>query len=85
MSFDFPAIPLEDQEYTPMVGLTYVYKSPRWLVKTVPPASSGGGTVEEAPMDGTAYGRRVATWVDVLMATGDIVDGGNYITSAGMF
>jgi hypothetical protein len=40
--------------------------------------TGGGGGIPEPPSDDIAYGRRNAGWVDVLMATGDIVDGGNY-------
>lgn len=39
---------------------------------------SGSGYVLEAPLDGIAYGRQSAAWVHVLMATADIVDGGNF-------
>jgi hypothetical protein len=43
------------------------------------PAGGGaGGTVGEAPLDGLSYGRQSAAWTQVLMATGDIVDGGNF-------
>jgi hypothetical protein len=35
VSFDFPNTPAEDQEFTPAGGATYVYKAPRWLVKSV--------------------------------------------------
>jgi hypothetical protein len=38
----------------------------------------GGGGIPEAPIDGNAYGRQNAAWVDVLMSSGDIVDGGNF-------
>jgi hypothetical protein len=46
-----------------------------------PPGPAGGGaggTVGEAPLDGITYGRQSAAWTHVLMATGDIVDGGNF-------
>jgi hypothetical protein len=63
--YDFPANPIDGDEYTPPVGgQTYVWKPPRWLVKGIPPesgASSGGG-VEEAPLDGYLYGRSNAAW-----------------------
>ena len=41
MSYDFPASPTEDQEFTPSGGPTYVYKAPVWTAKPV--ASGGGG------------------------------------------
>jgi hypothetical protein len=40
MSFDFPASPIENQEYAPRPGVTYVYKAPRWVVQ---PIAMGGG------------------------------------------
>lgn len=40
--------------------------------------TGGGGGIPEAPMDGVAYGRQSAGWTHVLMATGDVVDGGNF-------
>lgn len=40
---------------------------------------TGTGYITEAPTDGIAYGRQSAAWVHVLMATGDVVDGGNFI------
>jgi Phage protein Gp138 N-terminal domain len=44
-----------------------------------PPGTGGsGGGIAEAPLDGVAYGRQNATWTHVLMATNDIVDGGNF-------
>lgn len=39
---------------------------------------TGTGYVTEAPNDGIAYGRRSLAWRQVLMSSGDIVDGGNY-------
>jgi hypothetical protein len=36
--YDFPSSPTPGQEYTPPVGgQTYVWQSPRWLVKGIPP------------------------------------------------
>ena len=43
---------------------------------------SGGG-LPEAPLDGFAYGRQLASWNRVLAATDDVVDGGNFITRDG--
>ena len=40
MSYDFPASPAENQEFTPSGGPTYVYKAPVW---TAAPVASGGG------------------------------------------
>ena len=66
--YDFPASPTEGQEYTPPVGgQTYIYASPRWLVKGVPPTGGGGSTgIGEAPEDGKQYGRQSAAWSEVL-------------------
>lgn len=38
MAFNFPDAPTADQEFTPSGGPTYIWKSPRWLVK--PPGAS---------------------------------------------
>jgi hypothetical protein len=43
MGFNFPSPATNGQEYTPVAGLTYVYQSPRWLVK---------GTVTTGVTDG---------------------------------
>jgi len=34
MAFDFPAAPVDGQEFTPPGGPTYVFKDPTWTVKT---------------------------------------------------
>ena len=59
MSFDFPASPSENQEYTPAGGPTYIFKSPRWMVKGIP------GAIAEAPNDGKLYARKSLTWDDL--------------------
>lgn len=46
---------------------------------------TGTGYVTEAPNDGVAYGRQSLAWTHVLMASNDIVDGGNFITREGVF
>ena len=43
MSYNFPISPAENQEFTPPGGVTYVWKTPRWLVSGLPPDSGGGG------------------------------------------
>ena len=45
----------------------------------------GSGYVEEAPVTGFAYGRRNVAWTQVLMASNDVVDGGNFVTREGIF
>jgi hypothetical protein len=63
--YDFPANPADGDEYIPPTsGQTYIWKSPRWLVKGIPPQSgaAGGGGIEEAPVDGNLYGRSDAAW-----------------------
>jgi hypothetical protein len=42
------------------------------------PIPPGGGGLPEAPIDGNAYGRSDAAWLQVLKTTGDIFDGGNF-------
>jgi len=49
------------------------------------PPDLGGGGIPEAPVDTLAYGRKDASWIRVLMASGDVVDGGNFVTSEGIF
>lgn len=51
MAFDFPSGPSENQEYTPAGGPTYVFKSPRWLVK------AGGTSVSDVPPPTPASGQ----------------------------
>jgi len=65
MAYDFPANPVAGQEYVPPAGgQTYIWNSPRWLVKGVPPV--GGEVIEvgigEAPIDANQYGRANGTW-----------------------
>ena len=61
MAFNFPDSPVEGQEYTPAIGITYIYQAPRWVVK-FDESSSG---IEEAPTDGEIYGRQTLGWVPV--------------------
>lgn len=59
--FDFPANPIQDQEYAPPGGPTYVYQDPAWVVK--------GGTasgIGEAPTDGQQYGRQSLGWTPIV-------------------
>lgn len=44
----------------------------------VTPAGGGGGGIPEAPLTGLTYGRQSAGWTQVLMASGDVIDGGNF-------
>lgn len=37
-----------------------------------------GSIPNDAPADGRAYGRQSAAWAQVIAATGDVVDGGNF-------
>jgi hypothetical protein len=39
---------------------------------------TGTGYVTDAPNDGITYGRQSLNWTHVLMASNDIVDGGNF-------
>ena len=52
MAYDFPASPAENQEYTPAGGVTYVFKSPRWLVKPGATGASIGGSAPAGPATG---------------------------------
>lgn len=54
MAYDFPASPAENQEYTPSGGPTYVFKSPRWLVKGVTVATISD-TAPSSPTQGLLW------------------------------
>ena len=43
-----------------------------------PQGPPGGAGLPEAPMDGYGYGRRNGQWAQVLLFSGDILDGGNF-------
>ncbi len=45
---------------------------------TAPQALVNLGAVPEAPSTGLTYGRQSLGWTQVLMVTGDVVDGGNF-------
>jgi Collagen triple helix repeat (20 copies) len=66
-------------------GNTYIYftdaNSSQWVQQStpVPFAGDGGGSgLPEAPINNLSYGRKDATWVQVLMASNDVIDGGNF-------
>jgi hypothetical protein len=44
--------------------------SPDWDVVAYGGAGAGGGGIEEAPLDGAAYGRQTAAWVPVVPTVG---------------
>jgi hypothetical protein len=48
------------------------------LISSTGGGGGGGGGLSEAPVDGHAYGRQSAAWKQVIAATNDIVDGGNF-------
>lgn len=56
----------------PNDGQQYARQSAAWSVV------AAGGAFVDAPSDNTAYGRCNAAWRQVLMCTGDILDGGNF-------
>lgn len=66
MAYNFPDNPVQDQEFTPPGGNqpTYIWQSPRWIIKGVPPANSGG--IVDAPNDGQQYGRQSAGWTVIV-------------------
>jgi hypothetical protein len=41
-------------------------------------AQGGAGIPDDAPADGKAYGRQSAAWAQVIAASNDVVDGGNF-------
>ena len=46
-----------------------------YLVANAPVSGGGGGTVDEAPSNGTSYGRRNTTWAPVLPLAGGTMTG----------
>lgn len=52
MAYDFPASPTADQEYTPAGGVTYVWKSPRWLIKPGATGATISGSAPAGPATG---------------------------------
>jgi hypothetical protein len=50
-----------------------------------PEGPAGGMGFPDAPTDDRAYGRMNGLWVQVIAAANDVVDGGNFITSEGVF
>jgi hypothetical protein len=65
---NFPDAPVFGQTFG-----VYVWDGEKWVV-----SATGTGGVSEAPLDHLAYGRRDAAWTQVIMSSGDVVDGGNY-------
>jgi hypothetical protein len=59
-------------------NITLVYDDASNKLTIASTATAGTGGIPEAPLDGIAYGRQSAAWRQVLMASGDIVDGGNF-------
>lgn|SRR5262245_46576818 len=69
--YNFPDSPAENDEFATTEGQTYIYKSPRWLVKGIPPTGGGGGGgIAEAPVDGKQYAREDAAWSEVVIPAG---------------
>jgi Collagen triple helix repeat (20 copies) len=59
-------------------NITLTYDDPGNTLTIASTASGGTGGIPEAPTDGITYGRQSTAWTHVLMATGDVVDGGNF-------
>jgi len=57
MSFNFPNGAAVGQEYVTGAGITYVYNGYGWAVKAA---------INEAPVDGKIYGRKDASWAEVV-------------------
>ena len=77
MAYDFPTNPSENQEYTPAGGVTYIYKAPRWTLKSVPlppaveiadgvaPVGVPDKTLWWNSANGNLYIRYTGTWVQI--------------------
>jgi hypothetical protein len=53
MAYDFPASPTPGQEFVTPTGQTYIWVPPRWIVKGIPPAGSGGPPGPAGPTGAT--------------------------------
>jgi hypothetical protein len=53
MAYDFPASPTSGDEFVTPTGQTYVWVPPRWIVKGIPPAGSGGPPGPTGPTGAT--------------------------------
>jgi len=49
------------------------------------PSGGGGSGIPEAPNDGVTYGRRSMVWNPALALSGDVLDGGTFISREGIF
>ena len=53
--------------------------SAAWVAASNAGGGAGGaGITDDAPSNGTTYGRMNAAWTRVLAITGDVLDGGNF-------
>jgi hypothetical protein len=78
-SGSFPTTTVPDTNYTAdVIWQPAVAVGGSWPLAVPGESGTGGGGIAEAPLDGLAYGRQSAAWTHVLMATNDIVDGGNF-------
>ena len=55
MAYDFPNSPSAGQEFTPSGGPTYVWQSPRWVVKATPSGATIAGTAPSSPATGQIW------------------------------
>jgi hypothetical protein len=78
MALNFPNNPSLNETYTGSNGLIYKWDGTKWITQGSDNAT--GGKVEEAPEDGTVYGRVDANWQDIstthLPLTGGTLTGG---------
>jgi len=74
---DFPNSPTVGQIWN-----SWQWDGVKWSSAPVASGGSGGGDggggIPEAPLTGIAYGRQNSNWTQVLMVTGDVLDGGNF-------
>jgi hypothetical protein len=78
-SGSFPSGTVDGTNYAAdVIWQPMIFVGASWPLAVPGESGTGGGGIPEAPLDGVAYGRQSAAWTHVLMATNDIVDGGNY-------
>jgi hypothetical protein len=68
---DFPNAPFIGQGWIDPNGTVWKWDGVKWVKQNAP-------TIPEAPLDNFTYGRQSASWTQVLMVSGDILDGGNF-------
>jgi hypothetical protein len=79
MAFNFPDSPTVGQIVPGPSGAEYEWDGVKWSVSS---SGGGGGGIEEAPNDGTSYGRKSLAWSAVLPLAGGTLVGALTLSGA---